>query len=278
MTLVAVLDAIADRLAAAVGGGVRVGDAAPTGGNELPALTLSAAEITERLVGIGRIPRGTRTGALAVEVDVDLADPVVDLGGEMLTLLSADRRTLTLPNGPLVRADGVGERPFTGADLQVSDGAPFTVVDSEPAGRQVRPGPADGTLLFGTALAQTGTLTVTHHIGQWDVVVSRFQGLLTIAVAATSADAVRALSRQVAGALHTAHPVIRLVPRSWGLVHAEQVGDTDAAGQLLGYEFDAELESPILPAGGGVISAITAAVHNDEAVESFTIARQGGTA
>ena len=51
---------------------------------------LGVGEVASRLGGIGRIPRGTRSGALPVTIAVDLADPVLDLGaGETLLLVPA---------------------------------------------------------------------------------------------------------------------------------------------------------------------------------------------
>jgi hypothetical protein len=279
MSLVDVLDAIAERISAAVDSNVHVGDSTPVDENDLPALTLTADEITERLTGIGGIPSGTRTGALAVVVEVDLANPVADFGNDQtIPLLSADRRTLTLPNGPLVRADGVGENPFTAEDLRVEDSQPYDVVDATPTGRQVRPDPANSTLTFGSPLPPTGILTVDHYLGQWDEVVSRYQGILVVAMVSTTGDSVRALSRQVADALRTPHPIGRFAPRSWGALHAQQIGGSDAIGRTVGYRFDAELVEPILPAGGGVIVTIAAAAHTDTAVEHFTIGREGGPA
>lgn len=272
MSLFDVLDAIADRLADSLG--VPVSDRIPVDDAELPAVTITADRVGERLVGIGRVPRGTRAGALAVAVEIDLADPVLDA----LPLLSPDRRTVTLPNGPLVRADGIGEPPFDAVDLQVDDGAPFTVVGTVPTGRQVRPNPVDATLAFGVALAPTGTLTVNHFVGQWDVTVSRYQGELAVAVAAATATGVRTLSRRVADALGRPDPVARLAPRGCGAVTTQQLGGTDVAGQTLGYRFDAEFEEPDLASGGGVISTVAVDLRTDTALDSFTIARQGGPA
>jgi len=271
MSLLSVLDAIADRISAALAAGVRVGDVAPTAAGELPAVTITADRVTQRLVGIGRIPRGTRTGALAVDLEINLADPVVD----GLNLLSDDRRTLTLPNGPLVRADGVAQRPFGAEDLQVDDGSPYEVVDTEPTGRQVRPDPEAGTLAFGVPLPATSTLTVHHHIGQWDVTVSRYQGELSLTVAAATGEQVRSLSRQVATVLAHPDPVARLTPRSAGAVQAQQVGQDDALAQVLGYRFDAELEEPNLPTAGGVIATVAVDLHTDTELDQFTIAREG---
>jgi hypothetical protein len=278
MTLAVVLDALADRIADGLGDGTVVGDATPDVVG-LPAVTLTIEDATEWLAGVGRIPRGTRTGALPVSIEIDLENPVLDLGGgESLELLSEDRRTLTLPHGPLVRADGVGDPPFGPEDLEADDGAPYEVVQGPPTGRQVQPDPVQGTLLFGDPLPATGTLAVGYHVGQWDVTVVRYQGELGVSAAASTGAATGDLSRRVAGILAAPDPAVRLVPRSWGAIGAEPVGESEASVQRLAYRFDAELELPQLPSGGGVIVRVAVTVGVDGAAEQFDVVREGSPA
>jgi hypothetical protein len=280
VSVAALLDLLVGQLTAALPNGTTVGDVTPAELEELPAVTLSAAEITQRLVGIGRLPRGTRTGALSVVIEVDLADPVLDLGsGERLELLSTDRRTLILPNGPLVRADGVDEPPFAAGDLQAADeGGPYEVVNADPAGRQVRPDPAAGTLELGSALPATGTLTVTYHLGQWDVSVARYQGNLDVAITAASSQEVGVLTRRVADALEAPGPAARLSPNSWGAAQVTPLGDSDVMVQRLGYRFDGELEEPLLPSAGGVITRVAVELRIDDTVDAFAVVREGSPA
>ncbi len=205
MSLAVVIDTLAERLSGKLPG-VTVSDAEPGGAADLPAVTLAITGATAEIAGIGRVPRGTRTGALEVALDVDLANPVLDLGdGESLLLVPADRRSLILPSGPLVRADGTTEDPFTAADVEVLDTAAWTVVGTVPTGKQVRPDVDAGLLRFGQALPASGTLHVEHHIGLWDTVVSRYQGQLEVRVAAQGA-ALKALVRNVAGVLDERPP------------------------------------------------------------------------
>jgi hypothetical protein len=279
VSLLGVLDAVVARISAAVGAGVRVGTSVPHGADELPALTLSIDGVTERLTGIGAIPRGAQTGALPVVVETDLSHPVTNYGdGTVFSLLSDDRRTFTLPNGPLVRADGVAERPFTGEDLRADDGTAYAVVDTDPVGRQVRPVPEEGTLLFGTSLPATGTLTVTHFVGQWDVTISRYQGELGVVVTAATGTEIDVLSRQVSDALAADHPLGRFRPSSLGATRSRPIGELTAGERTLGYLLDVELEEPVLPSGGGAISTIAVRSDIDGTAETFTVARQGGPA
>lgn len=283
MTLFVVVDTIVARLEGALGSGTRVADSLPRAVADLPSVTVALDEVTSEVAGIGRIPRGTRRGALPVTEEVDLADPVLDLGGgETLTLVSADRRTLILPNGPLVRADGTADQPFGAEDLVVDDGAPWTVVASTPTGRQVRPDPEAGTLAFGTALPDAGTLRVELHLGLWDTTASRYRGrllLTAVAVAGEGSD----LAREVARSLAQDQAGLRLAPRSWGAAGPGQPGevpadaqDSGARAQLLTYTFDAEIEEPSLSSGGGVITTVqvrSVTSDTDGSAENFDIVR-----
>jgi hypothetical protein len=274
MTLPHVLDPLAARLASGLTG-VTVGDVAPAAAVDLPRAVLTLDGVGQALAGVGGVQRGTRTGALQLSAAIDLADPVLDLGGEKLPLLSADRRTLTLPHGPVVRADGTPDPP-RGPDLSADDGAAFTVVDGAPTGRQVRADPAAGTLLFGTALATTGTLRVTYHVGQWDTVTTRVQGTLAVEVIAAGAQAVADTSRDLADALAATDPAARITPLSWGASRPERLPDeTDVRAQTATYHLDAELEEPVLTSGGGVITRIrfAASLAGGGAVEPFAVPR-----
>lgn len=259
--LATVVDGIATRLGTALGPTITVSDAAPATAAELPVVVLSVTAAQQELVGIGRIPRGTRTGALAVAIAIDLDAPVLDLGGgETLVLISANRREVTIPHGPLVKLDGTDDTPFDGSDVSANDGAAFAVVSGSPAGRQLRVDPVGGIFRFGANLKASGTLTLTYHVGQWDVTTTRFQGDLGVRILATTTPLARVTARLVADALAVSQSDARLTPLAWGEVGNVSVGPgqnpTNAHAQLLTYRFDTELEAPILPSGGGVISRI----------------------
>lgn len=261
MSLDRVVDLLAGRLAAALGPGTRVDDVAPVEVADIPCVVVTVTDAVTTLSGVGRVPRGTRLGALLVSVAVDLADPVVDLGGgETLTLLSDDRRTLTLPNGPLVAADGTSSLPLGADDVTADDGAPFTVVTGAPTGRQVQADADAGTLRFGSALQASGTLTVAYHLGQWDVVTSRAQGDAGFDVTAPTAAAVRTLSRALTSAASQGFSddssTIRLVPRVWGPVVPVDLAGDPVRSQRITFGLDAEVVDPVLTTGGGVISTI----------------------
>lgn len=274
MSLAVVVDALVNRLSSGLGSGTRVDDLTPTTAADLPSVTVSLADVTQHVAGVGRIPRGTRSGALPLTIDVDLARPTLELGGgESLQLVPADRRSLVLPHGPLVRADGTDDGPFTGGDLLVRDGSGvWAVVATTPSGRQVRPDVDGGMLRFGTALAATGTLHVEYRIGRWDVVVSRHQGVCELGVAAEAA-ALPGLVRRVATELARPHRSVRLTPTGWGSAGKAPSGELPAKTrvQVLRYRFDAEVEQPLLGTGGGVIRDVAATTHTTANGDNSTV-------
>jgi hypothetical protein len=279
MSLATVVDTLAAQLRAELGAGTTVGDVLPTAAGDMPAVTLSVQSTDEELVGIGRIPRGTRRGALEVSTSIDLADPVLRAGGEELLLLSIDRQELILPHGQLVRADGTEDPPFDTDDLDVADGdGAYTVVADDPAGRQVRPDPTRGVLTFGQPLPPAGTLLVTYHVGQWDVTTVRFSGDLTVEVTAEDATLVADLTRQTAAALDRPTPAFpRLTPVGWSAARPTVPEPDSARSQILAYRFDFEIEEPSLPSGGGVIRTVAVTVRRDGTTEQFDVTSEGGT-
>lgn len=270
MSLVPVLDALGARLGAALPD-ARVGDEVPGSVEQLPAVAVSLSDVAPRLRGIGSSPGGERHGALPVTLTVDLAEP-----GQ--GALSADRRVLTLPHGPVVRADGTSDPPFGTGDVDVDDGAAFTVVDgAPPTGRQVRVDAAAGTLEFGVPLATAGELEVIYHLGRWEVETSRYRGRLTLVVHASDTAGVRDLGRRAADALSGTDGGLTCTPTSWGGIGPLLLGTDDTRAQNLGFDFDAELENPVLTSGGGVISTVPVAVRDGTgaAMETFVVHRQG---
>jgi hypothetical protein len=279
VSLATVVDALAERLRAGLPTDTRVGDGRPAA-EELPAVTLSLRDVSTTLAGLGRTPRGTRRGALHVQAVVDLADPVVELDGDRVPLLSPDRRVLTLPHGQLVRVDGTDDTPLDGVDLAVAvAGDAVTVVPGPPAAGEVRPDPVTGTLRFGVPLPSAGSLTASYHLGQWDVRTVRFSGVLDIELAGADTAAVAALSRQVGSILDDPLPhFTRLLPAAWGSIGLPPEGADQPRSQVLGYGFDFEREEPALPSGGGLIRTVEVTVLRDGTTEVFLITPEGSPA
>src|SRR5690349_649151 len=94
----------------------KVGTAEPVAVGDLPAVVLSLERSERPSVGLGD-QGSVRTGALAWSAKIDLASPFLpDDPGHTFSLLSPDRKQLTLPHGGLVRQDGTSDTPLTGTD------------------------------------------------------------------------------------------------------------------------------------------------------------------
>jgi len=253
-----------------------IGDGYPIAAEELPAVTISIAEVTERLRGIGRLPAPTLTGALRVDTSLDLANPVVSFGDEDVRLLSDDRRVVQLAHGPLVRADGTTTQPWAAADITVvRSGTTLTPVEGAPGAGEVQVLPDTSQLRFPAALAATGTLVLGYFVGEWEVRTARYQGTLSLETFAADLAGVDALSRQVDVALEDA-PISglhQLSPRAWGPVAAIDTTRGGSRGRALTYRFDFELIEPKLATGGGLIT--TVAVDSSPGSEHFAVTREG---
>ncbi|HKE20250.1 MAG TPA: hypothetical protein VKB80_35495 [Kofleriaceae bacterium] len=278
MSLGAVVDALgAFLMDAATPRPAIAGGTAPADAGDLPAVTLSISGATRVLVGVGRIPRPPRTGALQVSTSVNLADPVLRFPGEPdVPLLSNGRRTFQVPHAPLVTADGSPVGPLGDDDLAVSAGVTtFAIVGDPPTGNEVRPDAATGILTFGDPLPASGTLQLAYFIGQWNVRSMRYQGLLGVDVFGADAEEAEALSRSVDSAL-LAEPVgtvpgLRgIAPDAWGGVVGAAAPE-DARVRSIRYRIDYEVEDVVVPTGGGVIARVRVLSHVDGASEVFEV-------
>ncbi len=281
MGLAALTDALSAYLESAVSPApALVGGAYPTVAGDLPAVVVSFTGVQQRLRGIGRLPAPSEIGALQVTTTVDLAHPVATFPDAVVPLLSNDRLTLTLPQGPLVAADGT-TMTFGGGDLRVTLGATtFNVVSAAPGAADVQPDPNLGVLHFGAALPASGTLSAVYFVGEWEVRTERYQGVLLLEAFAADAAGVDALSRSVETALldPTGTPLAGLNeidPTSWQAIDEAGPNRAHARGRALGFAFDYELVAPHLGAGGGLISTVS--VTSTFGAEHFDVQREGST-
>lgn len=203
MSETAFLSAVADFLAGAglAPAPALLGPAEPAGAGELPAVVLSLEDLDRPRSGLGERTTLITGGALRRQIAIDLADPVLP-GHPEVDLLDGARTGLTLHHGGLVRADG-SEGPLGPADLTVTvDGGARTVIPAGPPDAdEVRADPAEGRLLFGSALPPAGTVAVAYFLGQWEQRVSRLAGTLRVDVCAADAGDVATLSGAVLDAL-----------------------------------------------------------------------------
>jgi hypothetical protein len=237
----------------------RIGVAEPAAVAELPAVVLWLEEVHRLGSGLGERAASISNGALPVTARIDLANPVLP-EEPSFRLLSDDRRTLVLPHGGWVKADGTTGL-LSSADLVVSvAGAPRTVVNAAPGAAEVRPDAAVGTLLFGAALPAVGIVQAAYVLGQWERRMTPIAGALRIDVRAANAADAQVLSDAVMAALD---PVAAL-PRGLHKVRLGQVSSIGAAnaalagarGRSLAYTFEYEHEVNRPDSSGGVIRRI----------------------
>jgi hypothetical protein len=266
MSLAIVVDTLADRLGTELTG-VTVSDVEPGSVSALPVVVISVEDAAALLAGIGESPGGSKTGSLAVTDAIDLANPTLEFGNEVVELIPPDRLTAILAHGPIVDTETVA----------VSDGdGSYVLVDTVPSGREVHIDAGAGLVTFGQPLPASGTLSITYRIGMWDVAVVRFSGELTVEISSIEDSGVVAVSRTVANLLSQPHPAFaRIAPLSWGAVTRTNVGGDPAHTQILRYRFDFELEQVALPTGGGVIDTVVVTSATDSAIETFDVTQQG---
>lgn len=234
---------------------------------DLPAVVLSLDAAQRLGAGLGERAMLVSGSALPWSAAIDLANPVLaDEPG--LSLLSPDRRTLTLPHGGLKRADG-SDGTLGPTDLSVRVGATlFTVVSGAPAAGQVRADGVNGQLLFGAPLPASGMLQAGYVLGQWERRVTPIAGTLRIDVYGADGAAAAALSGAVLRALTDVSAAQIRGLRKLALAQIGPVAGTDAAhasarrrSALLAFEYEHEINRP--DSSGGVIQRVAIATRVD---------------
>ncbi len=247
-----------------------IGSVEPVSADDLPAVVVSL-EQSERLesgLGDGAV---VVTGALPAATRLDLASPL--LPADELSLLSQDRRTLTLFHGGQVRLDG-SQGDLAAEDLQVRLTTPaadptdpdaiaeLTLVPGDPGPGQFQASPEAGRLRFGEPLPAVGRISADYFIGRWSRVVERLRGVLRLdayAVAAgDTADLSTALVRALAGpgARSAIDRLVRLTPLSLSSVGPPEAEVANARRRTARFQFEYEhkLDQPV--SSGGIVGRI----------------------
>lgn len=281
MLLHRLIDAVAAHLAVALPT-AKVGSAMPRANNDLPAIVLSVADAESLGAGVGAQPLGLTTGALQLQTSIALANPVLEFPGETVELLSADRRVLQLPHGPLVDPDGGDVGPLAPGSVVLRRGnTTFALVDGVPGPGQVQIDRTTAIATFGTPLANTGTLQARYFIGQWESDSVRLLATLQADVFADSAAALDALCRQLATTMeqHGIAGLSQLEPCAWGAMAAPTTpgapaGNTTARNIRWRCRF--EYDDPRIVTGGGPIRsiAVTLIPHPGAQPETFTLDKE----
>jgi hypothetical protein len=237
---------------------VSVGVAEPAVNGDLPAVVLSLGKLERLGSGLGE-RSDLMIGALKWTVKIDLANPVLP-GDPSFRLLSQDGRTLSLPHGGLVKADG-----STGAaaqvDMQVKvNGVTETLVAANPQVGQFTANLLEGRLVFGAALPGTGLVEATYFIGQWERRVMRMEGELNAGVAAADVSGARTLSDAVVGAMAKApEEITGLAATSVAELGPVTVSPKDALksrSRFIRFHFEYEFEINSPDSSGGIIREV----------------------
>jgi hypothetical protein len=277
MPLSNLVEAIAAQITTAVGNPPAVSTAPVLGVGDLPRVVVSVDAATPAMRSVGQVPGPVETGALRIEVSIDLADATLHLPGEDVVLISADRRTLQLPHGSVVRASGDDTAPFAASDLRVRVGATsFAPVHGTPTASQASLDIASGALTFRNPLPPTGTIELGYFVGTWEVHVERFAATAHLEIAAASQATLDQLVIDVEHAL----TVPRIEP-AIGIRRIEPVALSSATSisglppaarrQRLSYQIDFERVEPIVPTSGGPIRRIDVTIQPPHPGDTFTI-------
>ncbi|MEO8368315.1 MAG: hypothetical protein ABI806_03880 [Candidatus Solibacter sp.] len=231
----------------------------PAAVEELPALVLSVEGASRPGDGLGG-RSALMTGALAWHAEIDLANPVLP-GEPGFSLLSPDRKTLTLPHGGLVTAAGA-PGPLTAPDLAVKvKGVSQNLVQGVPGPNSFSADGATGTLTFGTALPPDGKVEADYFLGQWEQRSARCSGVLRLNVLAADAAAVRDLSDGVLQGLGLSGPAkaagfAQLAVSDIGSIGLAAAPVAAARLRVVRFRFEFELEINQPDSSGGIIRRI----------------------
>lgn len=236
-----------------------IGIVEPVEDADLPAVVLSLEQVQCPGNGLGERTALITGGALEWGCEIDLENPMLPTD-PTFSLLSPDRKVLTLWHGGLVRKDGTTGL-LTGEDISVTvAGVAREVVAGPPDTNQVSVEPQIGRLTFGSALPATGVVKAQYRLGQWEQRGKRMTGVLSLAVSAKSAEQVRTLSEGLATALDRAQPDIPGL-HSNGIIGLSSIGRPDpaAAGarvRTIRFDFEFELEINRPESSGGIIQRV----------------------
>jgi hypothetical protein len=233
---------------------VQIGPAEPTGADEAPAVVLSLETVRRLRGGLGEGADAV-TGVLRQTARIDLAAPFLP-AEPGFNLVTADRLTLTLPHGGLIRADGL-DGALTPADLAVTVAeTPRTLAAANPAPDEFTAAPLIGRLTFGAPLPAADFVEATYHLGAWERRVFLIAGDLAVTSYAAAGGQAATLSAAVARAL--ARPgdlagLKRLSLVSLGPVTPSDATHGNTRAQTAHYAFEYEHVVDTPASSGGII-------------------------
>jgi hypothetical protein len=234
-----------------------LGTAEPTRTNELPAVVLSLEKLRRPGTGLGERSALITDSTLLWSAAIDLANPVLP-EEPTFSLISEDRRTLILPHGGLVRADG-SAGPLSAADFAVTvAGQARTLVSGTPGANQVQVDPLVGRMVFGAALPLSGAVVANYILGQWEQRVARLDGSLTIAVFASAVGPLETLTDHVIAAFTDKQlaGLERISLSELKSIGRPDTGLNNARSRTMTFEFEYEAVINRPDSSGGIIQSI----------------------
>ena len=238
-----------------------VGAIEPVAAHELPALVVALEQGRRLGNGLGERSSLVTNGALRWRADVNLANPVLP-AEPSFSLLTPDRRQLTLPHGGLVRADA-SSGALTATDIQVQvNGTPRTLVNAAPGANDFSIDHLVGLVTFGAALPGAGILQANYFLGQWEQRTLRSSGVLRLAVLASSADAVRDLSNSILTAVGDAPSALLPGLTQFSVAEIGTIGAADlplanARRRVVRFTYEYEEDVNVPESSGGIIQRVS---------------------
>lgn len=237
-----------------------IGVTEPVDNTDIPSVVLSLSELIIPSAGLGEHSEAVH-GSLQASSMIDLASPLLTTDTSF-SLLSPDRRSLTLYHGGLVDKDGSNTN-LGATDIQVAlDGNAFTVVPAPPDSGEVSVSSSVGQLQFGDPLPAAGILTANYFVGQWERRVKQLGGLLDVFIFGSNNSDTVNISNKVISSLALAPDNMtglrRLLPAELGPVTGvgPDVGPATARQRQLRWHFDYENIIDRAESSGGIIERI----------------------
>ena len=261
----AIVDFLAPRLDPPM---ISIGGGRPRVAAEVPAIAMSMDNVTVAGAGVGANATSVMVGTLPITSHIDLADPVLGFPHETVDLVSGDRLSLTVPHGPLVKADGDDNDPLEAADMTIGiDGAPLTFAPESPSAGEFSVDQDAGLIALGDPLPAAGELTANYFVGRWEVETVRVSGALHMDLFIRTIASVEDLTQQVFALLatHAIAGLRKINATAMTTIDAPSRPRGNTRTRRISFEFTYELATPRIPTGGGVISTV-----------DFTSQLQGG--
>lgn len=270
---IAIADFLAPRLDPPM---ISIGGGLPRSAADVPAIAMSMDHVTVAGAGVGANATSVMVGALPITSNIDLADPVLRFPHETVDLVSGDRLSLTVPHGPLVKADGSENDALEAADIAIGiDGAPLTIAAESPSAGEFSVDQDAGLIAVGDPLPAAGELSANYFVGRWEVETVRLSGALHMDLFIRTIASVEDLTQKIF-ALFATHEIAGLKKigvTAMSAIDAPVRPTGNTRTRRISFEFTYEHATPRIPTGGGVISGVdfTSQLQSSQGLEQELI-------